>query len=146
MPIVEVVAAAAAPMGTPGDRVQTLALLNTCSNRTYCTRLLARMLQLKGRAMDISFGFLGHVTRTKVQEIDLSVRSINGSEALPMTLKDVLVVPALPEWITAHAAGTEDKKRWDHLKEKRVIARYPNGVNFLIGNDHPRATRPVEVS
>lgn len=136
-------------VGPVGERkprvVRTLALLDTGSDRSYCTKALAKSLSAGGFPTTIEISTLGHETRTAVVQTHLRVQGTRGQKRMTSIMHDVIVVPELPQALKSHVTRKEEVNSWSHLQDLELTNGNLGGVDLLIRLDIPLAMRPLEV-
>lgn len=145
LPIVEVNVRAVDKRETEDIQWRTLALLDTGSDRSYCTQNLASKLQLEGVPTTVDINTLGHETHTTVMQTNVKVQGVRNQNCKAVILNNVLVVLELPKVLMSHLAQEEDVNKWRHLRELGSTARHTDEVSLLIGLDNPLAMCPLEV-
>lgn len=119
------------------DQLDALALLDTASTSSFCTRKLASALGLQGNTVSYSLDTMSDVNQVKTTEVvKLKIMSKDGSEMLQMPY--VLVVDQIPV-----KGSCVDVKSYAHLKDVPLTPSYE--VDILIGQDCSEALLPLEV-
>ncbi len=126
--------------------VETFALLDPCSDQTFCSIDLYNDLCVKGDKTCITLETLGNVSQANVNEISLDVLPGIGKykPERAIRLNSVYAVNPFPD-IDSNYVTDEILRRWPHLR-KLYDDNVPIGkVSLLIGQDNPSALRPLEV-
>lgn len=114
-----------------------LALLDTASNTTFCTRRLIDSLGLKGLKTEYSLNTVGQeeVMRNTVM-VNFDVKSVSNEQT--MSFRNVYALDKIPV-----DNPIVNLSNFSHLADLPVIS---NGeVDLLIGQDHAEALMPLEV-
>jgi len=130
--------------GENQDRyIETYALLDPGSNKSFCSRRLIEELGVDGRSARLTLS-----TLNAGKEIDSSVVTLDvlGSGRHSRSIR-VAGVHALEEFpsLAGCVATQEDVNKWSHLKDIRVTGDGSLDVTLLLGQDQPRAIMPLEV-
>ena len=115
-----------------------LAVLDTASDATFCSRNLVEGLGVKGQFGSFSLNTLTGETSKRLERVNLSIESTDGLESL--VLSNVIVVDRIPMNFPAISL-----MKFPHLQNLPLIQ--PNGgeVKLLIGQDNAEALVPLEV-
>lgn len=124
---------------------RTRALLDTGSDRTFCSEALAEKLGKGGRTIQLHMDTMNCKTKQSVSEIDLEIMSVGVRKNRRLILSDVIVIAQLPHSLSEAAATAKEVNRWDHLRDIEVPTSDTDEVELLIGNDAPQALTPLEV-
>ena len=128
MPIVEVCV---------NDKESVLALLDTASSSSFCTKDLVETLGLKGRNTKYWLNTLSKSEEVSSKVVKLNLRSVSGEQSLK--LENVYVVDRIPVQKPA-----VDLSTFDHLRDLPICERVGE-VSILIGQDNAEAIVPFEV-
>lgn len=127
--------------------IKTRALLDTGSDRTFCTKQLLKELSIEGSMTDLSVCTLNGRNTIAVEEVDLIA---TGTENCPrksrrsINLPKVLAVEELPTF--QPKLNQFDPKKWNHLCEIDSYKGEENlKVGLIIGQDVPEALMPIEI-
>ncbi len=129
---------------SPGSEhsIDTYALLDLGSTHTFCTQSLLDELGVKGHEEKVAFSSFSEENttwRSKVATLEVEGRDCDQKITLPC----VYSRPSLA--ISAENLITQKQlERWPHLQNYRVPEIKKSEVSLLIGQDCPRATRPLE--
>ena len=110
------------------------ALIDQCSDATFCTKELSSSLKVKGKSSKLQVNTVSGQSEIKVEEVSLTVRHRNGSS--PIKLNQVLAVDRLPK-AAGNAPCQEDIGKWPHLKGVEVFQDPIEQIDLLIGVDNP---------
>ena len=88
--------------------IQTLALLDTASNSSFCSKRLMKQLGIRGRVAALGLSTLNQVVTSRSEVVDLDISNPEG-EMLRMT--NVYVVPDIPV-----ECGGVDSSLYGHLR------------------------------
>jgi hypothetical protein len=127
--------------GKHGD-VHTFALLDPCSNKTFCSESLIDKLGIPGEQCSLSLATLNGGNNTSAQKVSLEVHGKpKGSK---VQLPVVYSIKSFPNLLSS-VATCEDAGKWQHLKDID-IPKVDNvsDVSLLIGQDVPHALAPLE--
>lgn len=128
------------------DVVLTKALLDSGSNRTFCTTQLASMLRAPRRTIWVTLDTITQVTVQQTEEIDLVVSSKHSRKLnSKISLFGVIVTRRLPSTLKDSVASAQDTTQWSHLAGIEPLNTYDGEVQLLIGLDVPQALTPLEV-
>jgi len=124
--------------------VNTYALLDTGSQRTFCEQSLASKLGATGPKVSLPIQTLSSGPDSKVVsglQISLSVQSMDGANEV--ILKDVFTVDRIP--LQASTIPSQSQlAHMDHLQEVQLSELDDKSVGLLIGLDVPEVFRPIE--
>ena len=96
-----------------GKKIDTLAVLDQCSDVTLCTSQLLNKLQVQGKRAQFSVDTVnGRHTDFNSRTTNLKIRSVDGTASFELT--GVKSVPQLPVKISS-MAGTEALKHFEHF-------------------------------
>ena len=125
--------------------VITGALLDSGSDRSYCTRSLVERLKAKGKSITLSVGtIMSEETKLDTEEVNLVVTSVGVRKNKAVTIPQAVVVTELPSSLKDSVAAGANAEMWTHLQG--IVPRHPPGeVDILIGLDVPQALMPLEV-
>ena len=133
---------------SPGQAkyIQTHALLDPGSNRTFCSLALAEKLGLEGRETTLALETLNAGRDAQAVEIALEVTGTVGkrSKRTVVQLPKVFAVRNFPA-LKNSQVHPDEVKDWKHLRDVKVTRHEDSGVSFLIGQDVPKALIPLEV-
>ena len=122
------------------DCVETYALLDTGSSRSFCTEGLLDALQIEGRtetvAVSTLLGAIDYTSRTA----DLQVSDMCGQEGL--SLSNVHARAELPG-LMWHKGKEVDVNRWPHLRGLSFPQARADQVGLVIGQDNSDALAPL---
>ncbi|PIK44569.1 hypothetical protein BSL78_18566 [Apostichopus japonicus] len=121
--------------GNNGNRVHTLAILDSGSDTTLCSESLRKKLGVKGKPTSYTSSTVNGVEPKIGSTFDITVKGENESNDLSIT---ALSVPKLPNSDDS-VPSARDLNRWQHLKliPWGDISRY--NLELLIGADVPEA-------
>ena len=122
--------------------VQTYALLDPGSNKTFCSMELLKKLDLKGKAHSLSLSTLNETRDSPVQIVELEVTGTRSKRVIH--LPRVYALEAFPSLLSS-IAEPDEIKQWDHLRGIPVPDNKKSEVMLLIGQDVPQAMIPLEV-
>ena len=128
------------------DFILTQALLDSGSNRSFCSLKLAERLGLCGEEMQLNLQTLNKTNELQACVVSLDITGTgrfkrNGIIHLPR----VFAVEDFPE-LTSTCIDDTNIRRWSHTRDIPVSANIKRtDVNILIGQDIPRALIPLEV-
>ena len=120
------------------NSIDTMALLDTCSNSTFCSKDLVKRLKVLGIPVNLELSTLNSVAcHTKSRIVPNIV--VEGSEGQSLILKNVCVIDEIP----IKSCGI-DVQKFTHISD---IPVQPNvsKVDLLIGQDNSAALVPLEV-
>ena len=128
----------------PGEScsIQTHALLDPGSNRTFCSPKLLKILNVQGNATSLSMATLTSSDNSQAEVVELEVTGIKTKR--PIKLPQVFAINTFPSLVSS-IADPQELQRWDHLKDLSVPEASKTGVLLLIGQDVPHAVMPLEV-
>lgn len=118
------------------DSIQTYALLDTGSSRSFCTKNLLALLNVKGSSVCYELNTLHGKRNEMSSSVDFTVHSVDKMQNLCMS--NVLVVPDIP--VHAHHG---DISIYPHLQGMSLYGDVT--VDVLIGQDHASALIPLAV-
>ena len=119
------------------NEYETVALLDSGSTNTFCTRKLVNEMGIKGHARKCTLSTLSKSDEEKnVQVVDLYVSTMNRNQVVK--LSQVFVIDAIPASVPDCDLG-----EFEHLRDLS-IGRINGDVNLLIGQDHSEALLPLE--
>ena len=126
--------------------VQTHALLDPGSNRTFCSRTLLDQMGLKGKETVLSLETLNEGNDSQAFEVALEVTGTIGKKRKrnAIQLPKVYALASFPA-LRSCLATSADLRRWDHLKDLELPRVHESEVTILIGQDVPQALIPLEV-
>ncbi|MPC32962.1 hypothetical protein E2C01_026300 [Portunus trituberculatus] len=125
--------------------VITGALLDSGSDRSYCTRDLANQLHAKGKLITLSIGTITDEGKeVTTEELNLKLTGIGTRRNRFISLCRILIVPSLPSSLKGSIARNGDIFRWPHLQDIPPTC-IPGGVDLLIGLDTSQALLPLEI-
>ena len=128
-PIVAVTVTAA------GKKIDTLAVLDQCSDVTLCTSQLLNKLQVKGKRAQFSVDTVnGRHTDYNSRTTNLKIKSADGTASFDLT--GVKSVPQLPVTVSS-MAGTEALKHFEHLSDIKLPDASYSSIDILIGSNVP---------
>ena len=122
----------------------TYAMLDTGSQRTFCSASLARRLQAKGPTRSVpmcnlSTGQTAEITDCVV--IHLTVQGVEEKQSID--LQEVLTVPSIP-LKAASIPSDEDLRHMKHLRGVKLSELKNKKVELLVGFDASFVFRPLE--
>ena len=125
--------------------INTLALLDPGSNRTFCSQTLVEQLGVEGTKTSLSLSTLNDGQDTEAVIVSLEVtgkskRKKNNYIQLPR----VFALNKFPALMSSVANAVEVAK-WDHLKDIDITPMDKSGVTMVIGQDVPQAIMPLEI-
>jgi hypothetical protein len=126
------------------DFVKTQALLDTGSNRTFCSKSLMSQLKLDGSKTTLALETLGQSAAVNAVEIALEVTATprKAKKRKVIELPRVYAVESFPAEMTG--VSQNDIHRWRHLIEvSDCLVDEERCVSLLIGQDVPQAIVPV---
>ena len=126
-----------------GRVVQTYALLDNGSDKSFCTAWLTNKLRPPSKPIEYNLSTLtGQNTPQKGLECSFMVKGVT-AEPRELAMNSVWTVDKLP--VAASSAATvSDIKRYPHLQGVHVPTSAVGPVNLLIGTDVPVAHTPVD--
>ena len=126
---------------------KTRALLDSGSNRSFCTEQLIQTLEIEGQPVNCAMETLSGEDEYLTTETDLEVVGTGMRWSQALTLYKVLVKDKLPEALGSAMATDNDIARWKHLRgiEAPKDSNACKPVEILIGLDTPQALLPLEV-
>jgi hypothetical protein len=136
--------------GTGQDKyVRTLALLDSGSNKTFCSDSLMQRLGLIGEKTTLALETLTEGKDTDTSVISLEVTGTSGK----LSTRKVVKLPAVHAMtrfpvLKESMADSDDVKKWVHLRDINVPQMrqlIDSDVMLLIGQDVPQALLPLEV-
>ncbi|XP_064647100.1 uncharacterized protein LOC135499958 [Lineus longissimus] len=122
---------------------KTQALLDTGSNKTFCSESLANDLQLKGQKTKLFLETLGEDQQSSVIELQLEASSNPSGKGRLTQLPRVYALKTFPK-LTQKLAKT-DIEEWRHLRDLKITNSTKDNIGLLIGQDVPAALRPLEI-
>lgn len=123
---------------TVNNIYQTMALLDTGSTSTFCTRKMVDRLGVKGNIISYSLNTLSQMNEKKNTEIvSLTVKPRDGDDLL--LLSNVHVVDAIPV-----GNPVLNVRKYPHLADLDLGASIGE-VDVLVGQDHAEALIPLEI-
>jgi len=122
--------------------VQTYALLDPGSNKTFCSIELLKKLDLKGKEDSLSLSTLNETRDSPVQIVELEVTGTRSKRVIH--IPRVYALEAFPSLMSS-IAEPDEIKHWDHLQGIPVPDSKRSEVLLLIGQDVPQAMIPLEV-
>ena len=126
------------PVKVNGNKDTRLALLDTASNTTFCTRKLLRDLNIKGSNVEYRLNTLDQPDVPRQTEIvKMILFSEDGKDSL--ALNNVFVVDTIPI-----KNRNVDISSYPHL-QNLPISSASSEVDLLIGQDHCEALIPLEI-
>lgn len=125
----------------------TRALLDSGSNRSFCTERLAQTLEVEGSYVTLTWDNIDGENSGVVREVNLQVRGVGMKWSRALYLYKVIVKRDLPLSLSAAAAMKQDITTWSHLQgiEGPSTRGHDKRVELLIGLDYPEASEPLEV-
>ena len=126
---------------------RTRALLDSGSNRSFCTEQLKLRLNANGVPTDVILDTLGGQDRRSTSEVDLEVKGACMKWSRALNMHRVIVRPKLPEALNEAVTTREDVRSWNHLKSLDIPSSLgkDDSVELLVGLDNPQAFKPLEV-
>ena len=121
------------------NKVDSAAMLDTCSTTTFCTKRLAQALELKG--VPITYE-LSTLSASKLQETNLIPSmyvEAKGGGGESFNLRNVFVIEEIPASKSQVEVG-----RFEHLTGLDLL-NCGNSVDLLVGQDNAEALVPLEV-
>lgn len=125
--------------------IRTRALLDTGSNRTFCSEDLARELQIKGNKTKLSLETLGEDHETSVTELQLEATAKPSGKRKLIQLPRVYALKTFPKLTQNLNLTPTDIARWRHLQDLKLIDHNEDNIGLLIGQDVPAVLRPLEI-
>ncbi len=102
------------------------ALLDTGSDRTFCTRKIAKQLQEKGKRVKLSLSTISEkMNELDTEEIWLKITSVAVKGVRSIIVPNVLVIEALPELLRSLAATFRNIREVTHLQGITVLEQLP---------------------
>ena len=124
--------------------VTTGAILDTGSDRSYCTSGLAEQLQAKGKPVSLTINTItSESEEMATEEVTLTVTNVGMRKSRSITIPKVLVVAKLPSALQTAVVEPHEVASWNHLRTV-ALQHPPKEVNVLIGLDAPEALTPLE--
>ncbi len=129
---------------SPGSKrtVDTYALLDLGSTHTFCTQSLLDELGVKGHEEKVTFSSFSEENTTwksKVAALEVKGRDCDEKISLPYVYSRKRLSVG-----TGNLATQKQLERWPHLQNYCVPETELRKVSLLIGQDCPRASRPLE--
>ena len=123
------------------DHVDTYALLDNGSARSFCTKELLDALELEGRRESVVVSTLaGYSYEHAARTADLKVSGVYGSSGL--LLRNVHAKDSLPG-LMGHIGTEADATRWPHLNGLSLPTARADQVALVIGLDNSAALAPL---
>jgi hypothetical protein len=128
------------------DFITTYALLDTGSNKTFCSKDLLNQCKLTGVKTTLSLQTLVSGQDAVASEVALEVTATTGKlkKRQIVPLPKVYAVDGFPK-LDSSLVSQADVDRWCHLKGIAVSDPLGKDVMLLIGQDTPSALIPLEV-
>lgn len=126
---------------------KTRALLDSGSNRSFCTEQLTKTLKIEGQTVNCTMETLSGEDEYPTTEVDLEVVGMGMRWSQALSLHKVLVKNKLPEALDTAMATGNDIARWEHLQgiDAPIDVNACDSVEILIGLDTPQAMLPLEI-
>ena len=112
-----------------------IAILDTASDATFCSKRLAKSLLLKGESTALSLKTLNGRHDSNATVVNLTAHSVNHSESLILT--NVIVIDEVP------LNNASPRVDFPHLRD--LVFPNAQGADLLIGQDNADALVPLEV-
>ena len=134
------------PKAPTKKRLDTYALLDQGSTRSFCTRRLVKDLELKGRQTRVLIETLQGKNLHETDMVSLMLKGTS-TRAPSSMIHQVIVVEDLPGNLARSLAEPGETAGWNHLKDLEGIGPHrPSAhVDLLIGLDAPGLLTPLEV-
>ena len=130
-----------------GESTDVYALLDSGSDRTFCSPTLLENLKTTGRPTTFTLSTLNEGTELDVLEASLSVSPLatinDDTVAEQMHLPEVYAVDTFPT-LSGSIANSSDVSDYVHLRDLPIPTVEPKSVQLLIGQDNPDALIPLE--
>ena len=128
------------------DFIQTHALLDPGSNRTFCSRSLLEQMGLEGKETVLSLETLNEGKDSQALEVTLEVTGTTGKKRNRnvIQLPRVYALQSFPA-LSSCLATSADLRRWDNFKDLDLPQVHESKVTIIIGQDIPQALMPLEV-
>ena len=123
--------------------ITTHALLDTGSDRIFCSQSLIKRLNINGVSTSLSLSTLNDNKESDVVEVSLEVSSVIDTESPAISLPIVFAVQTFPTLVSS-IARTTDIEMWEHLKDLPIPHVDASDVTLIIGQDVPDALYPLE--
>ena len=145
LPIVPVLVTAGGREAEEG--IETCALLDSGSTRSFCSRRIVERLGLRERRESTVISTLLNQDSRESACVDLKVSGLFSRRHVPLHLTDVIVVEAFPAGLTETKADPRLTAQWAHLQDLASIHRQAAhlSVEMLFGQDAPLVLTPLEV-
>jgi hypothetical protein len=128
--------------------INTHALLDPGSNKSFCSKGLLDQLGLEGTDTTLSLSTLNDGKESPSKAVALEVTSTSGrsNKRSAIQLPTVYSIEKFPS-LTSCVASQADAERWSHLSNIELPCgpHGPQDVTLLIGQDVPQALIPLEV-
>ena len=132
---------------TNGRSTQVYALLDTGSDRTFCSPRLLDDLGIKGKPTKFTISTLNKGKELDAQEVSLTAAPIsNGFDGTccdALHLPEVFAIESFPALTNSVATGS-DVSKFSHLRGIPFPEVNSTSVKLLIGQDNPDALVPLE--
>ena len=106
---------------TGNNEYVTRALLDSGSNRSFCTERLRHLLGIDGKQIEITIDTLNGEYESLTHEVDLKIIGKGMKWSRSLTLNNVIVKDTLPVALSTAVATEMDTKTWKHLHSQLVI-------------------------
>lgn len=130
-----------------GVTLETCALLDPGSTRSFCARRVVDHLGLKERQEVSMISTLLDNGSPKSICVDVMITGLFTRRKTQMRLTRVVVLDSFPNGLTETKADSDSLVRWTHLKDLAYVNRRAEHlpVEMLIGQDAPAALTPLEI-
>ena len=127
------------------DYIRTNALLDTGSNRSFCSLGLVDRLGIEGKTTTLSLETVTDGNDQEAIEVSLEIMETIGKRKnrSVIALPRVFSLGTFPK--LRHNVCRADVQEWQHLKDVHICNAEEKGVELLIGQDTPKALIPLEV-
>ena len=128
------------------DYILTNALLDSGSNKTFCSKSLLEQLNVKGKETTLSLETLGDGKVSDAIEVHLEVTATTGrkKKRKVVQLPKVYALNNFPALRNSKVPLSEMQK-WNHFKNVNIPKVEESGVTIIIGQDVPVALIPLDV-
>ena len=130
---------------TNGRSKEVFALLDTGSDRSFCSKYLLQELQTQGKAATFNVSTLNDGRKLHAQEVSLFVSPVKKDHACTesIMLPQVYCIDNFPK-LASSIATSRDVRNYDHLRDLPLPDIDADAVHLLIGQDCPDAMIPLE--
>ena len=127
------------------EYIETHAILDPGSNKTFCSQSLLRQLGIRGSKTNLSLSTLNEGKDTITEVVALEADRDYWEEEVPYySASQGACCQRVPRF-EVHMATPFDVEKWDHLQNIDVSLTDKSRVSILIGQDVPEALLPLEI-